>query len=336
MSHSERPAHHDPHVPTGEWETYDEDSAESRLPEVQAPVFPVTLRGYDRSTVDAYVVDVERLIEELETTRSPTRAVERALDRVGEQTSGILQRARETAEDITTKSRTQSDDRLQTAEREARAMRQQAEARVRELDEDTERLWEERNRLLEDITRLSTQLGGVVEAANRRYPLVDAPPGSASAEAGEDETVVGAGPVEEALEGPDDRDEGSDHDEGTDPLDEELFVAGAETVEDEDADEEPTVWEDDGDLEDDDVVGEADEPAEDELGAERLGHEERAVAVEPYPLDGPRPSPRFAPRDRYASSRLVQGVRRPSAAPEPAARTPIFQRLLSLRPAGRP
>jgi DivIVA domain-containing protein len=62
--------------------------------------FPGAVRGYDRAAVDAYVKRVNTVIAELEVSRSPEAAVRHALDRVGRQTSGILQRARETADEM--------------------------------------------------------------------------------------------------------------------------------------------------------------------------------------------------------------------------------------------
>ncbi len=81
--------------------------------------FPVALRGYDRIAVDAYVKQTSQLVAELQATRSPEAAVRRALERVGEQISGILQRAHETAEEITAQSRREAEDRLEQARREA-------------------------------------------------------------------------------------------------------------------------------------------------------------------------------------------------------------------------
>lgn len=63
--------------------------------------FPSAARGYERRAVDAYVNEVNRLIAELEVGSSPQAAVRHALERVGEQTKGLLQQARETAEEIT-------------------------------------------------------------------------------------------------------------------------------------------------------------------------------------------------------------------------------------------
>src|ERR1700760_4403775 len=67
--------------------------------------FPVALRGYDRAAVDRYVEKMSRLITELEMSSSPEAAVRHALDEVSEETRDILQRAHETAEDITARSR---------------------------------------------------------------------------------------------------------------------------------------------------------------------------------------------------------------------------------------
>jgi DivIVA domain-containing protein len=72
--------------------------------------FPAAVRGYDRRAVDGYVQRVNRLIAELEVSSSPESAVRHALDRVGEQTSGILHRARETAEEITVTARAEAEE----------------------------------------------------------------------------------------------------------------------------------------------------------------------------------------------------------------------------------
>ena len=61
-------------------------------PEIRDPSFSASVRGYDRHAVDAYVERVNRLIAELQVSGSPRAAVRHALDRVGEQTSSILQR----------------------------------------------------------------------------------------------------------------------------------------------------------------------------------------------------------------------------------------------------
>ncbi|MGP0047797.1 MAG: DivIVA domain-containing protein [Solirubrobacteraceae bacterium] len=132
--------------------------------------FPVALRGYDRDAVDDYVRHTRQLVAELQATRSPEAAVRRALERVGEQISGILQRAHETAEQITAQSRSEAEDRLEQARAEARQIADAAEARVRELDADTDRIWIERERIVADAEDLAARLLTVVRTAAERFP----------------------------------------------------------------------------------------------------------------------------------------------------------------------
>src|SRR5690349_8629233 len=112
--------------------------------------FPVALRGYDRIAVDAYVRQTSQLVAELQAARSPEAAVRRALERVGEQISGILQRAHDTAEQITVQSRREAEDRLEVARQEGLAITASAEQRVKDLDADTDRIWAERHRIVDD------------------------------------------------------------------------------------------------------------------------------------------------------------------------------------------
>lgn len=81
--------------------------------------FATAVRGYDRREVDGYVERVNRVIAELEVSRSPQSAVKHALDRVGEQTSGVLQRAREVAEDLTATALAEADHLTRRAKVEA-------------------------------------------------------------------------------------------------------------------------------------------------------------------------------------------------------------------------
>lgn len=87
--------------------------------DVRTASFRGSVRGYDRAEVDAYVVRVNALIAELEIKSSPRAAVRHALEQVGEQTSAILQRARETAEEITATARREADGTTAHAKAEA-------------------------------------------------------------------------------------------------------------------------------------------------------------------------------------------------------------------------
>ena len=168
------------------------------LPVVADVEFPMALRGYDRLAVDAYVRRTSQLVAELQVTRSPESAVRRALERVGEQVSGILQRAHETAEQITSQSRSEAEDRLESARQEAAQIVQRAEDRVRDLDAETDRIWAERHRIVEDTRDLARELLTVTDSAADRFP-----PDAANAE------TVDVGAVE-TLAAEDDRFEEDD------------------------------------------------------------------------------------------------------------------------------
>jgi len=145
------------------------------LPDDPVPVaadvdFPIVLRGYDRDAVDAYVQRTSQLVAELQATRSPDAAIRRALERVGEEVSGILQRAHETAAQITAQSRTEAEDRLETARQEAAQISARAEERVRELDAETDRIWAERHRIVEDTRELARELLTLTGSAADRFP----------------------------------------------------------------------------------------------------------------------------------------------------------------------
>ena len=165
--------------------------------------FPTALRGYDRAAVDRYVEEVNRLIAELEISSSPESAIRRALEEVSEETSALLQRASEAGDEITARSRARADDRLQQAEREANEMREAAarearelrestrletqqlrataqhevaemregaEARVRELDASAAAIWEERRRLVDDMSEVGQRQLEAAKAAEARFP----------------------------------------------------------------------------------------------------------------------------------------------------------------------
>src|SRR5438874_6481076 len=87
------------------------DAYRARVPaEIRNVSFPVGVRGYERKAVEAYVRRVNRVIAELEVTRSPQAAVRHAVERVGEQTKTILDEARGSAEKITATAQAEADE----------------------------------------------------------------------------------------------------------------------------------------------------------------------------------------------------------------------------------
>lgn len=144
--------------------------AVSAVDRVRQTDFPIGLRGYERAAVDNYVADVAQLVAELEATQLRGTVVQRALDEVGEQTSGILQRAHEAADEITSRSRSLADARLEDAERHAETLRREAEQYAQAVINDARRLWSERQRLIEEMRQFADEVLGVADEALERLP----------------------------------------------------------------------------------------------------------------------------------------------------------------------
>ena len=157
--------------------------ARSAVDKVRDTNFPVAFRGYERTAVDRYVAKVAKLVAELEATQLRETVVERALEEVGEQTSGILQRARETADEITSQSRSQAEGRKQRAEREAATVRREADEYARQVETEIKRLRQERLSLIEEMRRLADDVLAVADDALERLPEEEKPEEAATAEA---------------------------------------------------------------------------------------------------------------------------------------------------------
>lgn len=136
------------------------------------------MRGYDRAAVDSWRQEIANLVERLEEQQPREAAVKRALDEVGQETTAILQRAHEAAEDITSRSRSQADGRLDRAEREAEITLREAEERVRQLEDDVQGMWEQRARLIEEMRQLADEVLGVADDALERMqpPITEETP----------------------------------------------------------------------------------------------------------------------------------------------------------------
>jgi DivIVA domain-containing protein len=161
--------------------------------EVRDVSFPLSVRGYDRSAVDAYVQRVDDVVAELEVRRSPEAAVRHALANVGEQTKGILERAGQTAEQIAAaarreaeesavRTRSEAEDLVAKANTEAAEIvsgaKAEAEARVaqarKEADERLRRTQEEVTRLQDEAETRLRELGADTDTIRQeRSRLLD-------------------------------------------------------------------------------------------------------------------------------------------------------------------
>jgi DivIVA domain-containing protein len=105
--------------------------------------FPAAVRGYDRRAVDAYVKRVNRLIAEVKMSASPRAAVRHALRETQQQVSGLLEQARETADEIITGARRE-------AEAEAGSIRAKAAQLLVNTNSEADALKAEAETLLAD------------------------------------------------------------------------------------------------------------------------------------------------------------------------------------------
>jgi cell division septum initiation protein DivIVA len=201
------------------------------LPAVADVEFPIVLRGYDRLAVDAYVKRASQLVAELQATRSPEAAVRRGLERVGEEVSGILQRAHDAASQITAQSRIDAEDRLERARQEATRITADSEQRLQDLDVETDRIWAERQRIVDDAQQLANQLLSLAQSAAARFPADDEPDATTEKQSRTIGVVAGLDELEEP-DGPeaDEGDEALLTDEPVSPDDVEVTGEGANGI----------------------------------------------------------------------------------------------------------
>ena len=166
----ERPTDEEP-----DWDVYEEPdqptAAVDALPwEQSRKRFPTALHGYDRAAVDEELAALEREIDELRAMRSPAPVVEAEIERVGEETSAILRVAHEQASEITRRARVEAERCVADAAANAVAMTEEAKRKLRQLDSETDAVWAERGRLIEDVRNVATALFSLAEDAADRFP----------------------------------------------------------------------------------------------------------------------------------------------------------------------
>lgn len=158
-----------------EWEEYEETeqptAAVDALPwDSHQKRFPTALHGYDRGAVDEHIAALEAEMEELRAQRLPVPVIEAEIERVGEETSAILKVAHEQATEITRRARAQADRCVADAAANAVSMGEDARRKLRQLDSETDAVWAERGRLIEDVRNVATALFSLAEDAADRFP----------------------------------------------------------------------------------------------------------------------------------------------------------------------
>jgi cell division septum initiation protein DivIVA len=139
--------------------------------------FPVAPRGYSRTAVDEHLSVLERELAELRAQRPPAVSITEELERIGEQTASILVVAHDQAHQTTRQAQEQAERCVADAAANAVTITSQAKQRLRQLDSETDSVWRERERLLEDVRVVSAALAALADQASERFPAAD--PGSA-------------------------------------------------------------------------------------------------------------------------------------------------------------
>lgn len=169
LTNLERPKAQPPvWAPSGEDPPVDEQQT-AQWEELQPP-FPIVRHGYEPSAVDDYVAELEQELEQLRGDRSTERAIAQEIDRIGEQTAAILRVAHDKAGDVTREAQEQADKMLSDAAASALAITERATQQLRELDSETDSIWHERGRLIDDVRSVATALFTLAEEAVERYP----------------------------------------------------------------------------------------------------------------------------------------------------------------------
>ncbi len=134
------------------------------------PRFPISRHGYDRAAVDDHIGELERELSELRTQRSLATPVAAEIDRIGEQTSAVLRVAHEQAQQTTFRARAQAERLIADAEANAAAITEEANRQLRRLDGDTDAVWQERDRLIQDVRDVANALVTLAQSAADRFP----------------------------------------------------------------------------------------------------------------------------------------------------------------------
>jgi cell division septum initiation protein DivIVA len=139
--------------------------------------FAVAPLGYNRTAVDEHLADLERELSdlgrelaELRAHREAPMSVTEELERIGEQTASILVVAHDKAHETTRRAEEQAERCIADAAANAVAITEEAKQRLRELDTETDSVWRERERLLEDVRAVSAALASLADQASERFP----------------------------------------------------------------------------------------------------------------------------------------------------------------------
>ena len=131
--------------------------------------------GYNRHAVDRHIAALEDELDRLRAVVDPPPpSINEEIERLGEQTASILVVAHDKAHETARWAQEQAMQAVTDATRDAERITTEAERRLRELDEETDAVWRERERLLDDVRGVSRSLATLAEEAGERFPAAEA------------------------------------------------------------------------------------------------------------------------------------------------------------------
>ena len=142
-------------------------------PPEESSRFPLAPFGYNRTAVDEHLTTLERELEQLRAKHAPMASITEELERIGEQTASILVVAHDQAHETTRLAQEQAERCVADAAANAVAMTEEAKKRLRDIDNETDAIWRERERLLEDVRVVSAALGNLADQASERFPAAE-------------------------------------------------------------------------------------------------------------------------------------------------------------------
>jgi hypothetical protein len=160
------------------------DEGQWPVDEEVLPRFPFVRHGYDCTAVETHIAELERELDEgdqelavLRTQSASRDEVASEIKRIGEQTSAVLIAANEQRTEILRVAQEEADRRVAEATARATLITAEAEARLRELYSHQEVAQHERDRLLEDVRRVSVALAALADSSQPTVQTgpIDAP-----------------------------------------------------------------------------------------------------------------------------------------------------------------
>jgi DivIVA protein len=144
-----------------------------RSDDARLPIGPL---GYSRGAVDERIaaleqeiVTLEQELQELRDSKAPVSITEE-IERLGEQTASILVVAHGQANETTRKAQEDAERCLADAALNANLLTEEAKRRLEQIDTDTDAVWQERARLLDDARGVGLALIALAEEAQERFP----------------------------------------------------------------------------------------------------------------------------------------------------------------------